>query len=336
MKKWSSVGLITVLLLSVLLSACGAKSEKSVTGDLRKKMDRLSSYQADATMTFQHNGKKQTYKANISFQKPNQYRVALSDDKKTNKQMIIRNKDGVFVLTPELNKSYQFESTWPNNRSQAYLYHSVANDILNDPNPGFKAQDNKYIFDTKTNYNTTQLANQTITLKKDLTPDNVQVKDKDQNVIVSVKFTHFKVNPSLDKKTFDVRQNMTASQIEKGSRKTSAEKTSFKVQYPTARISGTKLSAMKPEVTQSGEKYVLQYGGKKPFTLIETKSKRGLSVVPTFASGDPANLGFAVGTAGERTLSWSEGGTDYFLASEKLTREEMTAIAQSVNGTVIK
>lgn len=335
MKRWSIFGLVSVVLLSVLLSGCGAKSEKSVIEDLRKKVENLNSYQTDATMTFQHNGKKQTYEANISFQKPSYYRVTLSDSKKANKQMILRNSNGVFVLTPELNKSYQFESTWPNNRSQAYLYHSIAKDILNDPNPGFKAKDNTYVFDTKTNYNTTQLANQSITLQKDLTPDTVQVKDKDQNVIVTVKFKNFKVNPALDKKTFDVKQNMTASRIE-DSKPASAAGAAFKVKYPTAEISGTKLSSMKPEVTQKGEKYVLQYSGKKPFTLIESQSKEALSVVPTFASGDPANLGFAFGAAGDHTLAWSHEGTDYFLASEKLTNEELVAIAQSVNGTVIK
>lgn len=335
MKKWSFVWLSAVLMIIGLLSGCGTKSEKDVVKDLGNKIENLNSYQTDATMTFQHNGKKQIYQANITFKKPYYYRVALSDSKKENKQMILRNADGVFVLTPELNKSYQFESTWPNNRSQAYLYHSLNQDIQNDPNPGFKVKDNQYIFDTKTNYNTTQLANQSITLNKNLTPDSVQVKDKDQNVIVTVKFSHFRINPTLDNKTFDVKQNMTAARIS-GTQTTTANNAVFKVQYPTADISGTKLAQMKPEVTQAGEKYVLKYSGKKPFTLIESKSATSLSVVPTLATGDPANLGFAIGSVSNNTLSWSNGGTDYYLASEKLTQDELITVAQSVNGIVVK
>lgn len=335
MKKNVVLLVLAMALTAVLLSGCGAKTGKEVAKDLSNKVEKLNSYRTDATMTFQHNGKSQTYQANITFKKPYYYRVALSDSKNQNKQMILRNADGVFVLTPELNKSYQFESQWPNNRSQAYLYHSLNKDIQNDPEPGFTLKDNKYIFDTKTSYNTTQLANQSITLNKDLTPEEVQVKDKDQNVIVTVKFSHFQVNPTLDNKSFDVKQNMSAARI-KDSLTASADSTSFTVNYPTAKIAGTKLASVKPEVTGTGEKYVLKYDGTKPFTLIETKSVPSLSIVPTLATGDPANLGFAIGAAGDRTLSWSGGGTDYFLASDKLTQDEMVTVSQSVSGKIIK
>ncbi|WP_010632389.1 LolA family protein [Sporolactobacillus vineae] len=334
-KKVVLLVLAMAIAAALLLTGCGAKTGKEVAKDLSNKVEKLNSYRTDATMTFQHNGKSQTYQANITFKKPYYYRVALTDSKNKNKQMILRNADGVFVLTPELNKSYQFESQWPNNRSQAYLYHSLNKDIQNDPDPSFSAKNNKYVFDTKTSYNTTQLANQSITLNKDLTPDQVQVKDKDQNVIVTVKFSHFQVNPPLDNKSFDVKQNMAAARI-KGSLAASAENATFTVNYPTAKIAGTKLAAVKPEVTNTGEKYVLQYSGKKPFTLIETKSVPSLSIVSTLATGDPANLGFAIGASGDRTLSWSGGGTDYYLASDKLTQDEMVAVAQSVIGKITK
>ncbi|MFT8363365.1 MAG: outer membrane lipoprotein carrier protein LolA [Sporolactobacillus sp.] len=327
---------LAVLLIGILtLSGCGTKSKKDVVQDLSNKIEKMNSYQTDATMTFQHNGKKQIYKANISYKKPYYYRVALSDSKKQNQQMILRNTEGVFVLTPQLNKSYRFESNWPNNRSQAYLYNTLVKDIVNDPNPTFKAKDNQYVFDTKTNYNTTQLANQTITLKKNLIPEKVQVKDKDQNIVVTVTFYHFKFNPNLNNQLFNVKQNMTAAKI-KDTASTSAANASFTVHYPTAKINGTKLSLMKPEVTASGEKYVLKYAGKKPFTLIESASRESASVAPTLAAGDPANLGFAIGTISNQTLSWSFGGTDYYLASNALTQDELMAVAQSVSGDVVK
>ncbi|MDD9150758.1 outer membrane lipoprotein carrier protein LolA [Sporolactobacillus sp. CQH2019] len=334
MKRWSAAVFALVLIVSIL-SGCGAKSEKDVVQNLSKKIENINSYQTDATMTFQHNGKKQTYQAHISFQKPYYYRVALSDGNKGNNQMILRNSDGVFVLTPELNKSYRFESNWPNNRSQAYLYHSLAKDILNDPNPGFTAKENQYVFNTKTNYNTAQLSNQQIALNKDLTPVNVRILDKDQNIIVTVVFKNFKVNPSLDKSIFDVNKNMTAARIGQTKAAQAAAET-FKVQYPTARISGSTLSSMTPETTQAGEKYVLKYGGQKPFTLIESKSSAAASDVPVLASGDPANLGFSIGSVNNNTLTWSYGGTDYFLASDKLTQDELITVAQSMNGTVVK
>ncbi|RYL98468.1 outer membrane lipoprotein carrier protein LolA [Sporolactobacillus sp. THM7-7] len=338
MKKWSALWLFGILMIAVL-AGCGAKSKEDVMEDLGKKVDGMKSYQTEATMTFQHNGKKQTYQADISYQQPGYYRVALSDGKKENQQMILKNREGVFVLTPELNKSYRFESDWPNNRSQAYLYHSLAKDILNDPNPNFKAGENGYVFDTKTNYNTTELANQSISLKKDLTPSSVRIMDKDKNVVMTVTFKDFKVNPQLEKSTFDVKRNMTAAKIEE-TETASAEKKSFQIKYPTAVIGKTKLSEIKPEESRAGEKYILKYSGEKPFTLIESKSRTASSSMPTFATGDPANLGFTIGSANgsgnNQVLSWSHDGTDYYLASNKLTREELMAVARSVTATVIK
>ncbi|MFT8873112.1 MAG: outer membrane lipoprotein carrier protein LolA [Sporolactobacillus sp.] len=328
--------LLPVVLTGVLmLSGCGAKSAKDVTEDLANKVNNMQSYQTDATMTFDHNGKKQVYLVKIDFKKPSYYRVALTDSHKQNQQMILRNVSGVYVLTPQLNKSYRFESNWPNNRSQAYLFNTLVKDITTDSNLSFKAKDNQYIFKTKTNYNTTQLDNQTITFNKNLTPQKVEVRDKSQKIIITVRFTHFKFNPNLDNKTFDVKQNMTAAEI-KSSAAAAADSSTFKVAYPTATINGAKLAIMKPEVSAAGEKYILKYTGKNPFTLIETKSEKADSAQPTLAAGDPANLGFAVGTVSDNTLSWSYGGTDFMLASNALNQEELITVAQSVNGTIVK
>lgn len=337
MKKQAVLFTTCVLIFTLILSGCGAKSKQDVVDDLGKTVDNLKSYETDATMTFQHGDSRKTYDVRISFQKPDNYRVALTDGKHENRQMIIKNEEGVFVISPELNKKYRFVSDWPNNRSQAYLYHSLAKDILNDPDPGFESKEKQYVFETKTNYNTSELASQRISLKKDLTPEAVDIMNKDQQVMVNVTFKNFKMNPNIDKKTFDVDQNMMSAKLSE-SEQTSADvqETEFQLNYPSATIDGTKLSEMKPETSQSGEKYVLKYKGEKPFTLIESKSAQATGDVAVLASGDPANLGFTVGSQNGRTLSWSHEGTDYFLASEKLTLEEMITIAQSVDKPVTK
>ncbi len=46
--------------------------------------------------------------------------------------MILKNDDGVYVLTPALNKSFKFQSEWPENSSQAYLFESLVKDITED------------------------------------------------------------------------------------------------------------------------------------------------------------------------------------------------------------
>ena len=41
--------------------------------------------------------------------------------RKDQSQIILRNEEGVFVLTPALNKSFRFQSDWPQNSSRLFI-----------------------------------------------------------------------------------------------------------------------------------------------------------------------------------------------------------------------
>ncbi len=336
-KRIVGIFLVSIMLLFVL-AGCGTKSQKDVVTDLGNKLDKMEGYKTNALLTFKQGKKNQTYQAEIWFKKPSYYRVVLSDMKKQNTQMILRNKEGVYVLTPQLNKTYKFDSNWPNNRSQAYLFQSLANDIMNDADSTFTSKNNQYIFKTKTSYQTKELANQQITLKKDLTPTSVKVMDKDMNVVVDVTFKNFQVDPKLSTSDFNVKENMTTSSLEK-SQSTSgkvASSTSFEVAYPTIKLEGTKMKEMKSVTTGGSKKFILRYSGKKPYTLIESQSQVMSTSSPVQVSGEPVNMGSGVATLGENSLTWSHGGTDYYLVSDKLTDQEMQDVARSVAGKVEK
>lgn len=64
----------------------------------------------------------------------------------------MRNKDGVYVLTPSLNKSFKFQSEWPYNNSQAYLLQTILKDLKEDTNRVFEENNDGYVFTTKVNY----------------------------------------------------------------------------------------------------------------------------------------------------------------------------------------
>ena len=86
----------------------------------------------------------------------------------------------VRVITPSLNKSFKFQSDWPNNNSQSYLLDSVANDLKNDSAYKFTQKNNDYIFTTKTNYpNNPKYVRQNITLDKNRNLKKVEVQDEE-------------------------------------------------------------------------------------------------------------------------------------------------------------
>ena len=101
-------------------AACGAKSQEDVVKALNSKQKDLSGYKVDAKMTLKMGTDSQVYNVEIWHKDPSFYRVNLKNAEKDQSQMILRNEEGVFVLTPAL-KSFKFQSEWPQNSSQAYL-----------------------------------------------------------------------------------------------------------------------------------------------------------------------------------------------------------------------
>ena len=71
-----------------------------------------------------------TYKVEASKSKEGYYKVSLINQTNNHEQVILKNKDGVYVVTPDLNKSFKFQSDWPNNGSQSYLLDVLLNDCF--------------------------------------------------------------------------------------------------------------------------------------------------------------------------------------------------------------
>jgi outer membrane lipoprotein-sorting protein len=321
-----------------VLSACGTKTQDDVVKDLDAKLEKLSAYKADAKMTLQMGTEPQTYEVEIWHKEPTYYRVNLKNAQKDQSQMILRNDEGVFVLTPALNKSFRFQSNWPENSSQAYLYESLIKDILEDKEAKFTATKEDYVFETKTRYqNNKMLPLQEITLnKKDLSPKSVKVMDSDRNALVTVEFSNVKFDASFDKKDFDMQKNMTGAQLEVPVMAEVSDK-EFSVKYPTAEIPGVSFIGEKKIKTETGNRIVLTFDGEKSYTLVQEKSE----VMPATATsssiaGEPVDLGFTIGALTENRIQWSYQGVDYTIASKELATEEMVMIAKSVQGDAIK
>ncbi|KAF0815991.1 MULTISPECIES: LolA family protein [unclassified Cytobacillus] len=335
-KKWFM--LLAGLLVVLALSACGSKTQEDVVKDLDKKLEDVKGYKAEAKMTLQMGTDPQTYDIEVWHKDPDFYRVNLKNAQKEQSQMILRNNDGVFVLTPALNKSFRFQSDWPQNSSQAYLYESLVKDIVEDKEAKFSATKEHYVFETKTRYQNNQmLPVQEIKLKKsDLSPVSVKVMDPDKNALVTVEFSKVKFNASFDKKDFDMQKNMTGAQLEVPVM-AEVDDQEFTVKYPQMDMADVKLVDEQEIKTEDGKRVVLTYDGEKSFTLVQEKaSVMPTSSVVTSVKGEPVDLGFTIGALSDNTISWTYQGVDYMIASNDLSPEEMTEIARTVQGEMVK
>lgn len=337
MKKMFGIGVI-VFGFVLLLAACGEKSQEDVVEKLESKLEEMNGYKAKAEMTMNTGKEDQKYSIEVWHKKKDFYRVKLSNDQdEKGSQIILKNQDGVFVLSPALNKSFKFQKEWPENGSQPYLYQSLVNDILKDKEADFSVNDNYYVFETKTNYQSNNnLPYQEIYFdKKTYTPVMVKVLDKDKQALVEVKFSDFNTKPSFKDNDFAMEKNMssgTANAPVSSDGKTEA----LTVIYPL-NMAGAEMVEKKEVEIEDGQRVIMTFSGEKNFTLIEEK----MDVLPTMSSpqavdGDIVNLGHSIGALSDNTIEWSNNGVNFLLASEELTKEELIEVAKSVQGKEVK
>lgn len=198
------------MVLTAILSGCGSKDATSIVKDLDKVMGKLESYQGSGTMTLYTGQQPLNYQVEVWYQKPNYYRIALTNEKRDITQIVLRNDEGVFVLTPSLNKSYRFKSDWPDNQGQVYLYQTLVNSIQTDNSRQLAKEKDTYVFDVMAgNYQNGSFARQKIWLAKDdYAPRHVEVTDTNNRKLVEVKFDSFQFGKKFDSGAFDMMNNM--------------------------------------------------------------------------------------------------------------------------------
>ncbi|RKQ12366.1 outer membrane lipoprotein carrier protein LolA [Oceanobacillus bengalensis] len=342
MKNLFSIGkLLVIVMLIFILAACGEKTQEDVVGELQTKVEELNGYKAKAEMSMNTGQEQQKFSIDVWHKEKDFYRVSLSsgEDEKGS-QIILKNEDGVYVLTPALEKSFKFQSEWPNNGSQPYLYQSLVEDVLNDPEATFESTETDYVFKTTTNYQSNNnLPFQEIHFSKDTyTPSLVKVLDKDNNALVEVKFSAFELDPTFADDDFSMDKNMARKDASETSASVSEEETVdvLEVVLPTF-TAGAELMEQRDVELENGERVILTFAGEKDFTLIQER----VDVVPTLTSpqeveGDIVNLGHSIGALKDNMLEWSYDGVDYTIASDELTKEELIEVGRSVQGRAVK
>lgn len=327
-----------LLLFSVLAAGCfGQKSPEDVVGDLSETLDKMKGYKTNAVLTLQTGATPQEYDVQVWYEKPANYRVALTSKQRGITQIILRNDEGVFVLTPHLNKSFRFQSGWPENNGPLYLYETLVRSIIDDPERQVKFDNNQYVFDVKANYSGNRsFSRQKIWLTEDLKPTRAAIMDSNMSTLVEITFTEFTFDPEFDQDAFDKERNMTSALtaipvMAGGDGSVTLPQGPFGVIEPAYVPDG--VQKVGEEQVQRGEEtdVVLDYRGTYNYRLIE--SRPTTREVWTEESGIPLQLAFGVGVLtetrdGRRVLQWEVNGVEFVLTGD-LPEEEMVKVANS-------
>ena len=318
-----------VLFMFVLLLLTGCSNNKEdIMNKFISKVNNSDSYYMTGDLEIRNNDDVYNYLVEVSYEKKSFYKVSLTNKSNDSTQIIVKNKDGVYILTPSLNRSFKFQSDWPYNNSQIYLLKALVNDIKNDKDLSISNKNNNYVIKTIVDYpNNKELVSQRIILNKNGNLKKVTVYDSNNipSIVLNVKKIDY--SPSFDKSYFELNYIMEKATIDIVDKETATLDDTI---YPLLLPTGTTLANEERIKTTNGERILMTFEGDNPFLLVEeTVSKEDdFTVIPT--NGVPFQLMDVLGIKTDNSLSWISNGIEYYLVSDVLNSSELINIAQSI------
>lgn len=318
-----------ILLFIFLLTGCQNYNEKSIKNDINKNYKNLKGYHILGKLEV-YSGDN-TYKYNVESSKYNDnYRVLLVNKNNNHEQIIIKNDDGVYVLTPSLNKTFKFQSNWPENSSQVYLLDSILNDINSDKKMKLVKMKDNYIVESNLAYsNNKNLVKEKIYLDKNINMKKIEVYDNDNVLQMKMTFDEIDKRATFNDNYFSVKENMKTDSIK-------TEETMSEIEdviYPMYLPSGTYLSSEENVSIDGGERIILTFSGESPFILVQETVNSNEEDIPV--SGEPEFILDTLGAVSLNSVNFISNGIEYYLSSDSLTVEEMMQVAKSISPVAV-
>lgn len=341
---------IFLLFISILLlTGCGKVNKDKLIDDFKDKVESSKAYTIDSKMEIYNSEDTFTYNIKVSYMDDDYFKVQMVNTLNNHEQIILRNNNEVYVVTPSLNKSYKFVSEWPYNSSQSYILNTLVKDLESSSEVGFEEVDGGYVLKSEVNYpNNTNLSYEKMYFSKNMDLKSVSVYDKNDIVAIKVDFNKIDYKANLKENDFNVENlidenccntnngnnnsngNSNSENNSTNNEKTETTASLDEIVYPLYVPANTYLKGKEVVNTEDGERVILTFNGEKNFILIEETSKINdeFEIIPVY--GDPLMLSNTVGALSTNSLSWSSDQVDYYLASNDLTTAEISTIAESL------
>jgi len=320
-----------LLVIGIVILACFKLfSHNEVNAKKLEKMgESLTSYHMEANMEIEQNDNLRKYYVVVDYLKGDvdYFKISLLDKDISQEQIMIRNKEGVYVLTPKLNQVYEFKGDYPLNSPKPYLYHSMVNEIKKKNYEAKKVSDG-YLITSNVEYkNNPSWAKQEIKLSSDLKPVWVNIYDKDNDLIVAINYTKVDFSPELKVSYFDVKETMDKS------RETISQSGTIK-ELPSLPHVDSVSSILKEttEASINGEKvYILTYEGNKNFTLVQKSIEANKDMNVKVVSGELITFYTGLGYFENNKLTYIEDNMEYQIYSSSLSVNEMIDVIDSLD-----
>jgi outer membrane lipoprotein-sorting protein len=216
--------LLLILIPILLLSGCGTNkaNPKSFGEALHEHVNAMKSYQAKGVLRFYTGDTPIDYAVEVDYKQPAYYRVAMRNDAEKVNQIILKIKSGVFIVTPSQKQSFRFQTNWPKNQGQLYLYQSITQFIFHQLDQKATIQKvgkNQFLITGKTDYPNATMDQQKVWIHRTtFAPKKVELYDNQQKLRVVMRFQSFRANVKFDRDYFSKTRTLDVYQIDRSIR----------------------------------------------------------------------------------------------------------------------
>lgn len=299
--------------------------------DLIEEASQCQSYQLVSNMEMLENDELKSYQVTSTFARIDDqdfYKVELYDKSLNQSQVIVRNDEGVFVLTPSLNQAFQFQSDWPNNSPKPYIYQSLIT-FLSENKPE-KTKDGYLVQGEMTYENDERVKSQEVKFDKDLKPVYVSVFDQDGTEVIKVEVTSFELNASMKKDDFS-QKNIAEATKSAYTDSVSASLSLYPVSLMGSVLENEKVSEIDDEIN-----HILKFTGDKSFTIVEKTSKENEDLEIESIDAQMIDMIDGVAFEKDQQMTYISSGVVCSLYSNDLTQQEKLAVLSSMQSSQVK
>ena len=309
--------ILILLCISGLFVGCDKVEYKE--DDVIEYIEDLKSYSLTSNMKINKTDKTINMDISVDYKSPNLYKVVFGKD---NEQIILKNDKGVYVITPNLNKEFKFDGSWPNNTSHAYLLDSIAKDMKKDETSVVTNNENEITIESKVTHKTNaNITKMKYVCDKKLKPIRTAFLDDENKEIIVVEFKTFNENPTFDNDHFSETKYLKKDVFEPTESETSL------VLEAGFIIEGSVLETSK----KSNDVTILCYSGSKPYTIIVNKVKTYPEVVVMEEYNDIVILENGLGMVDDNVFVYYLNDYEIRIYSNSLTVSELEQIASNIS-----
>lgn len=324
--------IIAAIVLILLIVGFILFKPKSFSKEFEATMSNLTSYTLKGEMELNKGEEIKHYLLEVHYKKgidDDLYKVSLFDKNLNQEQILLRNPDGVFVITPSLNQIFKFEGEWPMNSPKPYLIQTMADIIRNEKSEITQTKEGATILTPVSYPNNKNYISQEMFFDNEAKPCTIQIYDEDKTVQLRLVFENVSYNNDISDDVFTAPKELA------GNVSLNTINESDLPLYPVS-IFDSKLASVN-EMQINGEvRHVLEFSGEKNFTIIESIKEAKNETETVFVAGEMIDALDIIGIYDGSSMSTYHQNIEITIFSSDLSQEEMMNVLASLQVAVMK